>query len=549
MNEESLRQARILMIDDEVGNLCLLENVLNRLGFTQLRTLSEPRSAYHEFMQFNPDLVICDLIMPGFDGFQIIEQLRSQLPRDSCLPILVLTGNPTQHNKRRALAVGATDILLKPFDSSEILMRIRNLLRTRFLHLEIQEQNQHLENKVAERTQELQKALAELKQSQHQMVQQERFRAFGEMAGGVVHDFNNALMTIIGYSELLLQDEESLADQAIVREYLQTMNTAGRDASHVVSQLRDFYRPREETDVFSAINLSKLLEEVVSLTQPKWKYQALARGQTVTISLELEKVPLILGNPAELREVATNLIFNAVDAMPDGGTITLRSRQDGGEIVVEVSDTGSGMTEEVRQRCLEPFFSTKGERGTGLGLSMVFGIIKRHDGTLDLESERGRGTTFRIRLPVQGSEDLAAPETSTSLGRSLHVLVVDDEPLALDVVAKYLMSDGHRVSTAVNGAEALEKLTTEEFDLLLTDHAMAGMSGVQLAEALREIGGLQPVILLTGSTFAIKEKPAWVDLILKKPIPPERLRRAIFEVMQAPAVDMESGVAALGQPA
>lgn len=533
MNEESLRQARILMIDDEVGTLCLLENVLNRLGFTQLRTVTDSRIVLGEFADFQPDLVICDLVMPKLDGFEVIEQIRTTLPRESFLPILVLTGNSTQYNKRRALAVGATDIITKPFDSSEILMRIRNLLRTRFLHLEIQEQNQHLELKVTERTGELRTALAELEQSQGRMVQQERFRAFGEMAGGVVHDFNNALMTIIGYSELLLKDEESIRDPAVVRDYLQTMNTAGRDASHVVSQLRDFYRPREEADVFAAVNLTKLLEEAVSLTQPKWKYQAEERGQKIELKVDLEKVPMVMGNANDLRGVATNLIFNAVDAMPGGGRLTLRCRQEDENIVLEFSDTGTGMTEEVRQRCMEPFFSTKGDRGTGLGLSMVFGIIKRHEGALELESERGRGTTFRIRIPVQGREEIGDPAESCSLGRSLHVLVVDDEVLARDIVSKYLESDGHRIGTAASGAEALELLRQEQYDLVLTDHAMAGMNGGQLARTLRETGGGHPVILLTGATFAVGQEPEWVDLILKKPVTFERLRRGVFEVMNA----------------
>ena len=531
MNEESLRQAKILMVDDEVGSLCLLENVLNRLGFTHIKTVSEPRSVFFEFNEFQPDLVICDLHMPGIDGFQIIEQLRAQTSREACLPILVLTGSPTQQNKRRALAVGATDILLKPFDSSEILMRIRNLLRTRFLHQEIQDKNKVLEQKVTERTAELQTALAELKQSQNQMLQQERLRAFGEMAGGVVHDFNNALMSIIGYSELLLNDPDSLQDEALVREYLQTMNTAGRDASHVISQLRDFYRPREEGDAFTAINLTKLLVEAVALTQPKWKYQALANGRTVRVDLDLEKVPMVLGNAAQLREVVTNLIFNAVDAMAEGGVITLRSRTNESGVVFEVTDTGSGMTEEVRQRCLEPFFSTKGDRGTGLGLSMVFGIIKRHDGTLDIDSTRGEGTTFRICLPVQRRQGAVGLEDCPAIERSLHVLVVDDEAIARDVVTKYLQTDGHRVSTASSGDEAMLKLRETDYDLLLTDHAMPGMSGVQLAQSLREIGGLQPVILLTGSSFPPGEKPEWVDSVVSKPIPPDKLRRAMVEVM------------------
>src|SRR6185295_15924182 len=153
---------------------------------------------------------------------------------------------------------------------------------------------------------------------------------------------------------------------------------------HVVSRLRDFYRPREETDIFAAMNVNDLLEEAVPMTRPKWYDRALETGRSIRLELELQKVPPVLGNAAELREVITNLIFNAVDAMPEGGVITLRSETVGETVKIEVADTGVGMTEEVRQRCLEPFFSTKGEQGTGLGLAMSFGIIRRHEGTLDI---------------------------------------------------------------------------------------------------------------------------------------------------------------------
>jgi len=143
-----------------------------------------------------------------------------------------------------------------------------------------------------------------------------------------------------------------------------------------------------------------VIEQTVSLTQPKWKTQARSSGRTIEVVTNLEDVPPVTGNPSELREALTNLIFNAVDAMPEGGTITLRSHSEDQAVLCEVSDTGTGMSEDVRTRCLEPFFSTKGDKGTGLGLSMVFGTIKRHNGTLDIESAVGRGSTFRIRFPV-----------------------------------------------------------------------------------------------------------------------------------------------------
>jgi signal transduction histidine kinase len=319
---------------------------------------------------------------------------------------LVLTGESDPKTKRKSLAAGATDFLQKPFDMTELLMRIRNLLRTRLLHLEHEQQNTVLEQKVSERTAELTSALTELKQTQNQIVQQERLRAFGEMAGGVVHDFNNALIAIIGYSDLLLDDPDVLADRSMTLSYLKTMNTAGRDAAQVVKRLRDFYRSRESEDIFAPVDLNEVIEQSVSLTQPKWKTQALTSGRKIEMKLDLEKLPSVSGNPAELREALTNLIFNAVDAMPAGGTVTLRSRAEDNAVLFEISDTGTGMSEDVRTRCLEPFFSTKGDKGTGLGLSMVFGIIKRHNGTLDIESAVGRGSTFRIRFPAE-SEGMA----------------------------------------------------------------------------------------------------------------------------------------------
>ena len=400
MDENTLRQGRILMVDDEVRSLCLMECVLDRLRFKHLRKLTEPARILEEIEAFQPDLVITDIEMPELDGIQLVEQIRNYLPREACLPILVLTGSCDPRIKRRALLAGATDILFKPFESAELQMRVRNLLQTRMQYLEIQSQNRVLEQKVVERTAELRNALVSLQASQRQVVQQERFRAFGEMAGGVCHDFNNSLMAIIGYTELLLQNESLIDDRELLLEYLKTMNTAGRDASQVVSRLRDFYRPREESDFFAAVDVNDLIQEVVPLTRPKWHGQALESGRTVRIELELQRVPPVLGNGAELRETLTNLVFNAVDAMPEGGgTITLRTIPLEDAVRIEVADTGMGMTEEVRQRCLEPFFSTKGEQGTGLGLAMAFGIIRRHEGALEIETAPGQGTTFRLTLP------------------------------------------------------------------------------------------------------------------------------------------------------
>jgi signal transduction histidine kinase len=533
MNEEALRQGRVLMVDDEVRSLCLLESVLDRLRFKHLRKLTDSTRILEEFEEFQPDLIITDIEMPELDGIQLVEQIRNYLPREAYLPILVLTGSHDPQLKRRALLAGATDILFKPFDSSEMQMRVRNLLQTRMQYLEIQGQNRVLEQKVTERTAELQKALADLQASQRQVVQQERFRAFGEMAGGVCHDFNNALMAIIGYTELLLQNDALLDDRTLVTDYLKTMNTAGRDASHVVSRLRDFYRPREESDVFAAVDVNDLVEEIVPLTRPKWYGQAIEKGRTINVELELQKVPFVLGNGAELRETLMNLVFNAVDAMPYGGTITLRTEPIKDGVKIEVADSGTGMTEEVRQRCLEPFFSTKGEDGTGLGLAMAFGIIRRHEGTMEIDTAVDRGTTFRLTLPCYHSvaDAKETEEVRLTLDRSLRVLVVDDDVNTREVVSGYLRGDGHRVLTATDGCEAMHRFMTEEFDLVITDHGMPGMNGMQLATAVNRLSPSKAVILLTGFSFEADQQPTSIDCVLKKPLVREELRDALRQVI------------------
>ena len=526
MFEADLKVARVLIVDDQVANICLLQNILNRLGYTAVESTSDPRDTLTCVEKFRPDLIILDLHMPFLDGYEVMQQLSKVVPREEFLPILVLTADATPAAKRRALAAGASDLLHKPFDTSEICMRIRNLIGMRLLHKALQNQNQLLEEKVAERTRELE-------QMQRQVVAQERLRAFGEMAGGVVHDFNNALMSVIGYSELLLQDADMIADTDTVRKFLGVINTAGRDASHVVSRLRDFYRPREATDVFSPIQFNDLVEQIVALTQPKWKDQALASGRSISVEVDLMKLPPVNANAAELREVATNLIFNAVDAMPTGGRLTLRTRHIGDEVVFEVIDSGTGMTEDVRARCLEPFFSTKGENGTGLGLSMVFGVIKRHEGQVEIDSAVGKGTTFRIRLPAQVQAFTVAACKDLKVQRALHVLIVDDEHVPRDVIKQYLLSDGHTVVSAASGVEALERMKADRFDLLLTDHAMPGMSGLQLAALVKQISANQPVILVTGFSdhaLTVEDGQPHVDFIVRKPVPHADLRHALSTV-------------------
>ena len=373
----------------------------------------------------------------------------------------------------------------------------------------------------------------ELRQTQHQVIEQEKLRVLGQMASGIAHDFNNALAPIVGFSELLLKHPEKLADQQLVVKYLQHINTCGTDAARVVRQMREFSRQRATVEEYRPLDLNKLVRQTIEYTQQRWKDQAQAAGQTIQIVTDLLPVQQITGEESAIRELLTNLIFNAVDALPAGGKITLGTMLDGQWVRLSVSDTGTGMTEEVRRRCLEPFFTTKGTEGSGLGLAMVQGIVQRHNGTLDIESQVGQGTTFIIRLPLQHGAPPPVPLKVSALSRSLHVLVVDDEPLVRAVAEAWLIEDKHTVETAENGAAALRRLKHGQFDLVITDKAMPEMNGEQLAAAIYEGETIVPVILMTGFGDLMKaagELPPHISAILSKPITQVSLRAALAKV-------------------
>jgi CheY-like chemotaxis protein/anti-sigma regulatory factor (Ser/Thr protein kinase) len=283
--------------------------------------------------------------------------------------------------------------------------------------------------------------------------------------------------------------------------------------------------------------LAKIVQQAVALTEPKWRNQTQARGLTVEVVAKAKASPYVAGQESALREVLTNLIFNAVDAMPEGGRISLETSVEDDDAVIRVRDSGTGMTESVRQRCLEPFFSTKGERGTGLGLSMVYGIVERHRGKLEIESAAGNGTTFIIRLPRAESSPLSAitPAGPRSTER-LNILIVDDEPRVLEVVAAYLRCDGHAVSTASSGREALEKFRRNQFDLVVLDRVMPEMSGDQTARFLKQVRHDIPVIMLTGFGALIEvtgSQPQAVDVVLSKPVTLDALRKTIGKLLHA----------------
>jgi PAS domain S-box-containing protein len=375
----------------------------------------------------------------------------------------------------------------------------------------------------------------ELQKTQQKIIKQERLAAIGQMSSGIAHDFSNALMPVLGFSEILLNHPEYLKDLERVRNYLKMINTSARDAMHIVGGLREFYRTKEKEESLLPLNLNKVVEQAILLTQPKWKQESSVKGVQINVEMDLSPLPDMIGNEAALREALTNLIFNAVDAMPKGGTITFKSQSEEGQLCLEISDTGTGMSEELRHRCFEPFFSTKGRGGTGLGLAMVYGVVRRHEGSIDLKSQEGKGSTFVIRLPIRNpasgennNKKIISP--AEKLIQKLSVLVVDDESMVRDVLRDYLNGDGHEVVTANDGVEALSLFKQKKFDLVITDRAMPEMNGDQLADSIKKISPQTPLIMLTGFGELMKAKeecPKGVDKLISKPLTFEGYREAL----------------------
>jgi signal transduction histidine kinase len=391
----------------------------------------------------------------------------------------------------------------------------------------------------------LQKAYDDLRLSQHTVMQQERLRALGQMASGIAHDINNAISPVSLYTESLLEREPNLSARA--RGYLVTIQQAIDDVARTVARMREFYREREAQLTLERVELNRAVRQVVELTRPRWSDLPQQRGSMIDLNMELSaSLPEIMGAEHEIRDALTNLVFNAVDAMPAGGTITVRTRElksaeGDSRSLIEVRDTGVGMDEDTRRRCLEPFYTTKGERGTGLGLAMVYGMVQRHSAELEIDSAPGQGTTVRLSFPSHTSSIVAQTQAArpASIDRQLRILLVDDDPVLIKSLQDTLQEDGHLVSTAHGGQAGIDAFSAAHraergFDVVITDLGMPHVDGRKVAAAVKEISGTTPIILLTGwgqRMIDEKETPDHVDRVLSKPPRLAPLRAALVELL------------------
>jgi signal transduction histidine kinase/CheY-like chemotaxis protein len=407
---------------------------------------------------------------------------------------------------------------------------------------------------------ELSHYIAEQERIREQFSQMEKLSALGELASGVAHDFNNTLAGILGRAQLILRTN----DPEKIQRGLNIIIKTAEDGAKTVKRIQDFARQRRDHD-FEPISIDQILFDVSEITRPRWKDRAEASNVQITVDLQIRSKAKVMGDESELREVLVNMVFNAVDAMPQGGNLTLAAEDVGETVVISVADTGTGVASEVKSRIFDPFFTTKGKAGMGLGLAVSFGIIRRHEGSVEVESEVNAGTRFKIILPKANiSEEASAAleaqhKTATAQainptvmrsfeGPQPKILVVDDEDAVRELLRDLLEAEGCRVYLAPGGREALSLFAVQEFDGVFTDVGMPGMSGWELAHAIRERNEKVPIAVITGWGEAVgsdEQKQARVDWVVTKPFRAERISELAHEIYEkANSVDRFSGVAA-----
>ena len=379
----------------------------------------------------------------------------------------------------------------------------------------------------------VQQAMEDIQRTQAELIRSEKLRALGQMGAGIAHDLNNVLAVILGQVELL---KLGAADPE-VRKRLLTLETAAADGADVVRRLQDFARPRGASPLIS-LEMPRIVLETLEITQPRWKDEPERRGVHIEVRTALTDLPPILGHAPEMREALTNLIFNAVDAMPQGGILNLAGSATSDEVSLAITDTGVGMTEEVCARVFEPFFTTKGLQGSGLGLAVVYGIMERHGGRIAVTSALGQGTTVTLTFQIAREAEAASGPPGLVPVTPRRLLIIDDDPMVRQTVVSLLRAAGHSVVEADGGAAGLVRLAETPMDCVLTDLGMPEMTGWDVARAVRTLHPNLPIVLLTGwgeQAAGEADHHGLVDRVLGKPVRLEELLRVIREITERSA--------------
>ncbi len=386
--------------------------------------------------------------------------------------------------------------------------------------------------------------VTEKKKMEQQLLQSEKLKSLGELAGGVAHDFNNILAAILGRVQLLRKQlappmgkTEKRGSAIDLEKGLEIIERASLDGAETVRRIQEFCRRRGDQKDFVQVDLNELIENALEFTKVKWADEVQSRGIKIEISKALSSLPPIMGSASELREVFTNLINNAVDALPRGGEIRVQSCMNTEWAVITIEDTGGGIPLSIKDRIFDPFFTTKGPQSTGLGLSVSYGIINRHHGTITAESMEGKGTAFTIKLPITGKADTKEDRREKVIPmqgkhKKARILVIDDEADVRELLRDILSDAGHDVEMAHNGCEGIEMFEKQPYDLVLTDLGMPVMSGWEVAGKIRQMNKCVPIALVTGWNVVLDDAAlhsSGVNLVVHKPFQVDQVLNLVKE--------------------
>ncbi len=385
--------------------------------------------------------------------------------------------------------------------------------------------------------------VTEKKKVENMLFQSEKLKSLGELAGGVAHDFNNVLAAILGRVQLLSMNLETPSGKQerrkVMRELkkgLEIIEKASLDGAETVRRIQEFSRRRADDKYFTHLDINELVDHALEFTKARWKDEAESKGIKIQIKKEISPPATIAGSASELREVFTNLINNAIDAMPQGGTIRIRTFKENSYIGIKIEDTGMGISKDISDRIFDPFFTTKGPQATGLGMSVSYGIITRHKGTISVDSQEGRGTAFTIKIPVTEVKEIKDEKTQelSKKGRKGNILIVEDEEDIRTLLSEILTSDGHAVSVASGGKKGIEVFKKERFDLILTDLGMPGMSGWEVASTIKKLAPEVIIAVITGWGIQLDKdemKQHGVDMIINKPFKVDQILKLAQEAI------------------
>ena len=374
--------------------------------------------------------------------------------------------------------------------------------------------------------------ITSIKRLQQQLEQSQKLKALGQMALGIAHDFNNVLSAILGRAQLLRRD---LLNQQALESGLEIIEKASLDATEMIRRTQQFARSAKDTDL-APVDINEIANDVVEITRPRWQDQAQNSGINITVSVHPGKVPRIMGNASDLREVLTNLVFNSIEAMPCGGAINIKTGINRDGVSISISDTGTGMPEQVKRKVFEPFFTTKGTHNSGLGLSIARGIIDKHNGNIGIDSGEGCGTTVTINLPIaKALEKMEQPTHAPVKAASANILVIDDEPMIRDLFREILARDGHEITLSASSREGLRVFGKGRYDIVYTDLGMPEVSGWEVASAIKKRDPSIVVVMVTGWGTQIdskKSEESGVDFVISKPFQVHQLRDSVAQAME-----------------